>query len=131
MIGGQITGSLQEESLTIGQVLPGVGGAKTSISGAPDLVARIDQDGDTTDDTYASYEANPLHNGRRIVYMPIQSEVDGTVLGFATFLLMDDGAYDHTGNADWCAIFIGPGVPDGLGSGGSSNAGVYQVKLVQ
>jgi Flp pilus assembly protein TadG len=128
-IDGQITGDIQEESLTIGQVLPGVGGAKTAVDTA--IVSRIDQDGDTTDDTYASYLANPSHNGRRVIYMPIQSEVDGTVLGFGTFLLLDDGQYDHTGNSNWCAIFIGPGVPDSAGAGANSTAGVYQIKLVQ
>jgi Flp pilus assembly protein TadG len=129
VLSGQITGSLQEESLTVGEVLPGVGGAKTSAASA--IVNRIDQDGDTTDDTYAAYEANSAHNGERIVYMPIQSEVDGTVLGFGTFLLLDDNSYDHTGSANWCAIFIGAGVPDSTTVGANSTAGVYQVKLVQ
>ncbi len=129
VLAGQITGSLQEESLTVGEVLPGVGGAKTSDASA--IVTRIDQDGDTTDDTYASYIANSAHNGERIVYMPIQSEVDGTVLGFGTFLLLDDNSYDHTGSSKWCAIFIGAGVPDSTSMGANTTAGVYQVKLVQ
>src|SRR5262249_35816960 len=92
---GQITGDKQEESLTVGQVLPGVGGAKTSVASAID--DRVAQDGDTTDNTYATYLANPAHNGRRVIYMPIQSEVDDTVLGFGTFLLEAAGNYDHNG----------------------------------
>jgi Flp pilus assembly protein TadG len=129
VIDGQITGDLQEESLSIGQVLPGVGGAKTAVESA--IVSRVDQDGDPSDDTYASYFANPAHNGRRLIYMPIQSEVDSTVLGFGTFLLLDDGAYGHSGNSNWCAIFVGAGVPDSSGGGAGSTTGVYKVKLVQ
>jgi len=89
----------------VGEVLPGVGGAKTTV--ATDLADRVDQDGDTTDDTYASYLANPAHNGRRVITMPIQSEVTGDVLGFGTFFLLDDASYGHTGNSVWCAIYIG------------------------
>ena len=64
--------------------------------------------------------------------MPIQSEVDSTVLGFGTFFLLDDNAYGHTGNSDWCAIYLGSAnVTDGSGSGASSTPGAYIVKLVQ
>jgi Flp pilus assembly protein TadG len=129
VISGQITGDTQQESLTIGQVLPGVGGAKTSVASA--IVDRINQDGDTTDNTYSSYLANPAHNGRRVIYMPIQSEVDDTVLGFATFFLLDTSSYGHSGNSNWCAIFIGAGVPNSAGAGANSTAGVYRVKLVK
>ena len=130
VIGQQVQGDLQEESLTLGEVLPGVGGAKTSASS--DIVNRINQDGNTTDDTYAAYLANTNHNGRRVVVMPIQSEVDGTVLGFGTFFLLDNGAYGHSGNSNWCAIYIGKAnVTDSSGPGGSSTPGAYQVKLVQ
>ncbi len=129
VIGQQVQGDLQEESLTVGQVLPGVGGAKTTV--ASDIVNRIDQDLNTTDDTWASYLANS-HNGRRVVVMPIQSEVDGTVLGFLPFLIMDNGAYGHTGNSIWCAIYIGAATIASTGSpGASSTPGAYQVKLVQ
>jgi len=128
VIEGQITGSLQEESLTIGEVLPSVNGAKTAAASAID--ERIALDTDSTDTTYASYIAGG-GNGERLVYMPIQSEVDGTVLGFGTFLLTASGTYDHKGNANWCAIFVGPGVPDGLGSATTASTGVYKVKLVQ
>jgi Flp pilus assembly protein TadG len=125
----EIEGLTQEESLTVGQALPGVGGAKTSVESA--IVARIDQDGDTTDDTYAAYLANAAHNGQRIVTMPIQSEVNGTVLGFLPFLLLDDSSYGHTGNANWCAVYIGATVSNSTYPGASSSGGPYQVKLVQ
>ena len=51
VIGQQVQGDLQQGSLTIGEVLPGVGGAKTSV--ASDIVDRVDQDSDTSDDNYA------------------------------------------------------------------------------
>ena len=132
VIAGQVIGDLEEESLTVGEVLPGVGGAKTSI--AADLVdvgGRIDQDTDTTDDVYSTYLANG-GNGRRVVIMPIQSEVNGTVLGFGTFFLLDDNSYGHTGGSNWCAIYLGTSnVQDGASSGASSTPGAYVVKLVQ
>ena len=80
----QIEGLTQESTLTIGAALPGVGGAKTSVASAIDY--RIAEDGDTTDTTWAAYEANSAHNGQRVVVMPIQSEVTGDVLGLGTFL---------------------------------------------
>jgi hypothetical protein len=130
VISQQVQGSLQEEGLTVGEVLPGVGGAKTTV--ATDLAERVDQDGDTTDDTYASYLANPAHNGRRVITMPIQSEVTGAVLGFGTFFLLDDTSYGHTGNSVWCAIYIGQAnIENSGGQGASSTPGAYQVKLVQ
>ena len=130
VISEQVQGNAQEASVTVGAVLPGVGGAKTTVSS--DIAARVDQDLNTSTDSYATYMAG-AHNGRRVVTMPIQSEVDGTVLGFGTFFLMDDGAYGHTGNSDWCAIFVGGAsvTDNGGGAGASSTAGAYQVKLVQ
>jgi Flp pilus assembly protein TadG len=126
----EIEGLLQEETLTVGQVLPGVGGAKTSVESA--IEDHINFDGDTTDDTYAAYVANPAHNGQRVVVMPIQSEVDGTVLGFGTFFLLDPNSYGHSGNANWCAIFIGlSNVAGSGGTGASSTPGAYRVKLVK
>jgi Flp pilus assembly protein TadG len=130
VIGQQVQGNAQEASVTLGEVLPGVGGAKTTV--ASDIEARIDQDLNTSTDSYATYLAGP-HNGRRVVTMPIQSEVDNTILGFGTFFLMDDGAYGHTGNSNWCAIFLGQAYVDdnGGGSGSSSHPSAYHVKLVK
>jgi hypothetical protein len=129
-IGDEIQGIKQEEPISVGEVLPGVGGAKTTV--ATDVEGRIDQDLNTSTDSYATYMAG-AHNGRRVVTMPIQSEVDNTILGFGTFFLMDDGAYGHTGNSNWCAIFLGQAYvnDNGGGAGASSTAGAYQVKLVQ
>jgi Flp pilus assembly protein TadG len=126
----QIEGLTQEESLTVGELLPGVGGAKTSVQSA--IADRIGEDGDTTDTTYAAYEMNSAANGQRVVVMPIQSEVTGDVLGFGTFFLLPASDYDHTGNSNWCAIYIGLAnvLPTG-GTGASSTAGAYQVMLVQ
>ncbi len=130
VISQQVQGDLQERSLSVGQDLPGVGGAKTTV--ASDIVSRVNQDGDTTDDVYSSYLTNPNHNGRRVVVMPLQSEVNGKVLGFGTFLLLDSASYGHTGNSTWCAVYIGqPTVTDSPNPGAGSTPGAYQVKLVQ
>jgi Flp pilus assembly protein TadG len=127
----EIEGLTQEESVTVGAPIPAVGGAKTSVADALDY--RIAADGDTTDTTYAAYMANSSHNGQRIAMMPIQSEVaPHNVLGFGSFLLTASGTYDHKGNADWCAIYIGePNLAGSGNQGASSTPGAYQVKLVQ
>jgi Flp pilus assembly protein TadG len=126
----QIEGLIQEATLTVGQVLPGVGGAKTSVADA--IVYHINLDGDTTDNVYSAYLTNPAHNGERVVTMPVQSEVDGTVLAFGSFFLLDNTSYGHAGNANWCAIYLGlAGVTDSSGPGASSTPGAYQVKLTQ
>lgn len=127
----EIEGLKQEESVTVGAPIPSVGGAKTSVVTALDY--RIAEDGDTADNTWASYLANTDHNGQRVAVMPIQSEVAPyNVLGFGTFLLEASGSYDHSGSANWCAIFIGVGNLTGTGNpAASSTAGAYQVKLVQ
>jgi hypothetical protein len=129
VVGAQVRGDLQEVSLTIGNPLPGVGGAKTTIASFID--DRIAQDGDTTDNIYSDYLANPAHNGRRVIAMPLQSEVDGSVLGFGSFLLLDSSNYGHSGNSIWCAVFIGPAVIDSAGPSANPEVGIYQVRLVQ
>jgi hypothetical protein len=130
VISQQVQGNAQEATVTVGEVLPGVGGAKTTV--ATDIAARVDQDLNTSTDSYATYLAGS-HNGRRVVTMPIQSEVDNTILGFGTFFLMDDNAYGHSGNSVWCAIFLGQAYvnDNGGGTGASGSPGAYQVKLVQ
>ena len=127
----EIEGLKQEQSVTVGAPIPAVGGAKTSVAAAIDYHLALD--GDTTDTTYAAYMANPAHNGQRVIVMPIQSEVaPNNVLGFGTFLLTASGSYAHSGNADWCGIYIGRANLAGSGNqGASSTAGAYQVKLVQ
>jgi hypothetical protein len=113
----------------IGQSIGLSGGAKTSESSYLD--ERSLQDPDQTSMTWADYKASNTANGRRLVVMPITNYNTGIALGFASFLLLPAGNYDHTGNAAWCAVYVGPWTQDQKLGGASTTAGAYQVELVQ
>jgi hypothetical protein len=117
----------------IGQNINLAGGAKTTESTYLD--ERSNQDPDQTSMTWAAYQASEAShnaNGRRLVVMPITTYATGINLGFASFLLLPAGNYGHTGNSEWCAIYVGPWVQDQtLGGGSSTTAGAYRVGLVQ
>jgi Flp pilus assembly protein TadG len=118
-------------TVTIGEPIGLSGGAKTSE--ASSVNERAGQDGDQTSLTLADYEANPAHNGRRLVNMPITDYSTGIALGFGMFLLLPDGSYGHTGNSMWCAIYVGPGVEGASnpGAAGSPGKGLSHVRLVK
>lgn len=117
------------DAVVVGQVLNTVSGAKTTI--ATSLNERAAQDTDDTSTTWAAYVAGGNGNGRRVVVMPIQDMNTNVVYSFGQFLLLTSGSYDHTGNAAWCAIYIGEAsLPNTNHSGAGSTPGAYQVKLI-
>ncbi len=119
-------------------------GAKAAEQNA--LGVRIAQDGDTTSTDYASYIANPNHNGRRLVSVVVQSgyrDESGTLLptnqqavgvGYAQFLLLPISQYEQSGNKPWCAIYVGNSPlenSDNTGGVGNEGLGVSYVRLSQ
>lgn len=112
-----------------GQLIGLTTGAKTTE--ASDVNARSAQDTDQTSTTWAQYQASTTKNGRRLVVMPISDYNTGIALGFASFLLLPDGSYDKTGNAAWCAVYVGPWTQDQPGGGASGSPGASQVRLVK
>ena len=118
-------------TVTIGQHIDLTGGAKTTE--ATDVNERAGQDGDQTSMTLAAYLANPLHNGRRLVNMPISDYGSSIALGYGMFLLLPDGSYGHTGNSTWCAIYVGPGVEGASNPGAAATPGkgLAHVRLVK
>jgi len=107
------------------------------------LASRSNQDPDQTDtiwDTYKAALAAGTANGRRVVTAPILdpatysgtgSNVNGTVIGFANFLLAPATTVSAAGNSGpICATYIGPGSLDGS-SGGTNGASIYVSMLFQ
>jgi len=118
-------------------------GNKNAQASALDI--RVREDGDSTDNVLSTYLANPLHNGRRFIALPV---VDPTVsyttgagvtgvIGYASFFLLSDGTTNSnlyksgTGNDPFCAIYAGPYVLGSTDPGGSTGSGAYRVALVQ
>jgi Flp pilus assembly protein TadG len=100
---------------------------------------RASQDTNHTDNTVPGY-MNAIHNGRRLIPMPIvlpQSTTNTTVVGYGQFLLLSNGSpsnyYARTtnGNDPFCALYAGPYTigSDSTGAGGST--GASRVKLVE
>jgi hypothetical protein len=108
--------------------------------------ARIAQDGDTTSTTYASYDANYAHSGRRLITVivnngnanaagvdyPAGQQTVG--VGYAQFLLLP--SYDKNGgsNNPWCAVYVGPNPTYGTrhtGVGTTEGQGVAFIRLTQ
>jgi len=113
----------------VGQDVGLTGGAKTNESSY--VNERSAQDTDQTSMTGAAYKLSANHNGRRLVVMPITDYNSGIALGFASFLLLPDGSYDHTGNAAWCAVYVGPWTQGQQEGGANTTAGAYLIRLVQ
>ena len=126
----RITDDFQSGSVAIaGQDVGLSGGAKTTESAYLD--ERSNQDPDQSSLTAAAYKSSPNHNGRRLVVMPITNYNNGIALGFASFLVMPAGNYDHTGNGAWCAIYVGSWSQNQQEGGASATAGAFLIKLVQ
>ena len=89
----------------------------------------------TTSGTYLG----DLHNGRRLLPIPIVDPTDpstSTVIGFGQFLLLSNGTSDYykkkaNGNDPFCAIYAGPYNIGSISPGSGGSTGATRVKLVQ
>lgn len=90
----------------------------------------------TTSNTYLG----SLHNGRRLLPVPVVDPTDPThttVLGFGQFLLYTNGANSDyykkaaNGNDPFCAIYAGPYQVGSISPGSGGSTGATRVKLVQ
>jgi Flp pilus assembly protein TadG len=132
--GGYPNATSTPSSVQAGDTLSSVPGNRgTSIFDA--LQNRASQDTDDVSSTYAAYLSGGTGNGRRIVTVAIGGTWSGhgsnastPVLGFANFFL--NTAYSGT-SGPICATYIGPGDPNGHGSGGSDGTVVYTNVLYQ
>ncbi len=109
------------------------------------LDERAMQDTDTTDQTVGTpttnntYLGNPLHNGRRLLSVPIvnpTSAADTTVVGYGQFLLRTNNTGNYyqkiaNGNDPYCAVYAGPYSVGSSHPGVGGTTGASFVKLVQ
>ena len=80
---------------------------------------------------------NPVHNGRRLLPLPIvvpAPDATAEVVGFGAFLLITNGTPSNEyvsgpANEGFCAIYAGPYV-QGSTSPGTGSVGSYRIKLV-
>lgn len=129
VIRAAIESDYQTRPIGIGDSLYMTGGNKQTESTS--LIARINQDSDSTAATYAEYKAADAGNGRRIVAIAVNNGFpEYRVLGFAAFFLLAPSEYNAGGNQPFCAEFIGPYVQGGR-TGGAAGPGAYVVRLVE
>ena len=118
------------------------GGAMTTSADAMDL--RVSYDTDSTSTTYAQYQANisggvRVGNGMRIIGTPVNvgpipGGGDRAIAGFAGFFLSQSSSsagYPHSGNAAWCAEYIGTWSKNGQTTGAGDPGTAYVTVLVQ
>ncbi len=135
-IRGEIVNDTQVTTITIGDPVPMVGGAKNTEGSALDT--RVLEDSDPTSATYAAYTAQGQGNGRRIVGVPINGgPPDFTAIGIGMFFLEPTPTYQSvTGNTPICAEYVGPYVEGSVHPGAGATAatgstGGYIVRLIQ
>lgn len=135
----EILDVIQIQPLDVGtNIFPALSnGTKASEAGYLD--ERAAQDTDTTDNTVTSYLA-AIHNGRRLIPVPIVDPLDPThtnVIGYGQFLLLANGTgtnyYTKTtnGNDPFCAIYAGPYNVGSTSPGAGGSTGASRVKLVE
>ncbi len=133
----QILDLMQTQPLSVGQTIPMISGNRNMEGIALD--ERVNQDYDVVNNRVPDYLANPVHNGRRLLPLPVvvpAPDGQAEVIGFASFLLIASGTPSNyyktgSGNEPFCAIYAGPYVQGSSSTGGSSQVGSYRIKLVQ
>ncbi|HWQ52133.1 MAG TPA: pilus assembly protein TadG-related protein [Bryobacteraceae bacterium] len=136
-IAAEVLGLVQTSPIAIGDLITMSSGNK-NVEGQI-LDRRVNQDRELVENTGGLYFNSTLHNGRRLVGVPVtKPTASGTyVTGFAAFLLISSGPPTSTyytggsGNDPFCAVYVGPYVIGSSSSGASTGTGAYRVSLVQ
>jgi len=115
---------------TVGQPVNMDNGAKNTEMAA--IGERVNEDTDTTSPDYATYLANGMGNGERVVYVAVNNGAPNyTNMGFAGFFLLNAASYSGLhGNDSACAEYIGTYV-QGAGNLAPGGSGSYHIKLYQ
>jgi Flp pilus assembly protein TadG len=142
----EVLDNIQPHPIFIGQNIYPIMTSGNKNAQATALDTRVQQDGNYIDNVLSTYLADPLHNGRRFIALPV---VDPTVpytdptggvtsvLGYASFFLLSDGGANSrfyqtgSGNEPFCAVYAGPYVQGSADPGAVTGAGAYRVALVQ
>jgi hypothetical protein len=142
----EILDVIQLQAVDVGTNIEPVLTAGNKASEAGYLDERASQDVNTTDNTVGTpttsgtYLGN-LHNGRRLLPIPIVDPTDPThttVIGYGQFLLLANGpgtsnyyTRNTNGNDPFCAIYAGPYNIGSISPGAGGSTGATRVKLVQ
>lgn len=95
---------------------------------------RVNQDTDTTSQTYAEYiSKGGDKSGRRLVTVPVNGGPADSfrIKGFALFFLGRPSSYQISPSESFCAEYVGPAVLGGSNQGGGTGSGAFSVRLVQ
>ena len=129
MIRATIEGDEQTIVRAVGEPVTMTGGAKQTQVDA--MVRRINQDTDTTSETYSQYAAARTGNGRRIVAVPVNTgSPNYTIVQIAAFLLLPPSEYRNGANNPMCAEYIGSYV-FGSRNKGVDDAGIFVARLIE
>lgn len=124
-----IENDYQSTVLSLGDTVTMTGGNKQTQRDS--LIARVNQDTDTTSATYAEYVAGDTGNGRRLIAVPINTWYpDYKIVGFAAFFLLPETEYPNGASKSFCAEYVGPYV-QGSRHQGAGGTGAYVVRLVE
>ena len=137
--------SAQTATVTVGMNIDPILTSGNKASQANYLDERVRQDIELTYNTVGTPLTSgtylgTLHNGRRLLPVPIVDPVDPShtnVMGFGQFLLLSNGAGSDyykknvNGNDPFCAIYAGPYQVGSISPGSGGSSGATRVKLVQ
>lgn len=113
----------------IGESVDMTGGAKQTELSA--MINRVNQDSDSSAETYADYVSRGFGNGRRVVGAPINTGYpDYRIVQIGAFFLYPAGSYDNSGNRPFCAEYLGAWV-QGSQHKGVEPSGAFVTRLVQ
>ncbi|HEY3416645.1 MAG TPA: hypothetical protein VGM23_07155, partial [Armatimonadota bacterium] len=130
---------IQLQPITVGANIAPTLTSGNKASEAGYLDQRASQDINFIDNTAFDYARN-LHNGRRLLPVPIVSPLDPThtiVVGYGQFLLYTNGSPSNyytrrtNGNDPFCAVYAGPYNVGSTGVGAGGSTGATRVKLVE
>jgi Flp pilus assembly protein TadG len=125
-----VTGHTAPLTLAVNSSVPMDNAAKNTEM--PAIAQRVDQDSDTTSETYEEYLNKHKGNGERVVVVPVNGGGPNYLLqGFAGFFLLPDSEYSGLkGNDSACAEYIGAWV-QGIPMPQPGGSGAYHLKLFQ
>jgi hypothetical protein len=145
-INQEILDEAQLQAVAVGTDLQPVLTNGDKQSTARTLDTRVNEDPANYETDYASYVADPNHNGRRLINVPVVLPANkpgggdqSPVLAYGEFLLETNassgGTSDFyksgTGNQPYCAIYVGPGSIGSNNSFVNTTFSTTRVRLMQ
>jgi hypothetical protein len=142
----EILDLIQLQAVDVGTNIEPVLSNGNKASEAGYLDERASEDVNTTDNTVGTDSTTgtylgDLHNGRRLIAVPIVDPVDPThtnVIGYGQFFLVANGpgtsnyyTKSTNGNDPFCAIYAGPYNIGSVNPGAGGSTGASRVKLIQ